>query len=337
MYLPQDGYIRRILHKLLCCLATNSMRIFLGLSRISFVLGPLYLQCSLCCLDYTILSCGGRWVLSYWETEIRDEQKWKQKLADFARDMGDIFAKYNYCWFQHSIDNTTEVCWYVHTDAAFFAKVISMGIIVTIGLIGNILLALTILSSKRLSSKSVNFFIVVLSISNILCFIVVAPFTLVDNVTEFYVLGEFMCKTNRGLQLVFFVIPMLTLLFISIDRLFWWPVILSALTRALSTPRWENQLNWAEMQRLWKSFAGILQSGSHFESNTGTGKRFLLASSHLGWVGSVRLKIILTIVKVAGGAFTFPLETSIVQKIVWKDFIEVHSWIFSKWLKTEHF
>ena len=28
-------------------------------------------------------------------------------------------------------------------------------------------------------------------------------------------------------------------------------------------------------------------------------------------------------IKVAGGAFTFPLETSIVQKIVWKDLIEV--------------
>ena len=162
--------------------------------------------------------------MSYREREIRDEQKSKQKLADFAGDMGDddLFAKYNYCtWIPQHLDNSTEICWYVHTDLAFFAKVISAGIIVTLGLVGNILLALTILSSKRLSSKSVNFFIVVLSISNILCFIVVAPFTLVDNVTEFYVLGEFMCKTNRGLQLVFFVIPMLTLLFISIDRLFW--------------------------------------------------------------------------------------------------------------------
>ena len=27
--------------------------------------------------------------------------------------------------------------------------------------------------------------------------------------------------------------------------------------------------------------------------------------------------------KVAGGAFTFPLETSIIQKVVWKDLVEV--------------
>ena len=169
-------------------------------------------------------------------SEIRSQQERKQKLGGFARDMGDdgLFAKYNYCQFQQFIDNTTEVCWYVRTDTAFFAKVISMGIIATLGLVGNILLALTILSSKRLSSKSVNFFIVVLSISNILCFIVVAPFTVVDNVTEFYVFGEFMCKTNRGLQLVFFVIPMLTLLFISIDRLILVLSSLSALTRVLS-------------------------------------------------------------------------------------------------------
>ena len=173
-------------------------------------------------------------------SEIRGQQERKQKLADFARDMGDdgLFANIDYCTFVPKyIDNSTEVCWYVHTDAAFFAKVISAGIIVTLGLVGNILLALTILSSKRLSGKSVNFFIVVLSISNILCFIAVAPFTVVDNVTEFYVLGEFMCKTNRGLQLVFFVIPMLTLLFISIDRLVLVLSFLSALTRVLSTPR----------------------------------------------------------------------------------------------------
>ena len=118
--------------------------------------------------------------MSYREREIRDEQKLKQKLADFAGDMGDddLFAKYNYCtWIPQHLDNSTEICWYVHTDLAFFAKVISAGIIVTLGLVGNILLALTILSSKRLSGKSVNFFIVVLSISNILCFLLVAPFT----------------------------------------------------------------------------------------------------------------------------------------------------------------
>ena len=159
-------------------------------------------------------------------SEIREDQKQKQKLGDFPGNMGDdgIFAKYNYCttapiW----LGNDTEVCWYVHLDAAFFGKVISMGLIATFGILGNFLLALTILSSKRLSSKSVNFFIVVLSISNILSFVLVAPFMVVDNVTEFYVLGEFMCKTNRGLQLAFFVVPMLTLLAISIDR---WRIVL---------------------------------------------------------------------------------------------------------------
>ena len=159
-------------------------------------------------------------------SEIREDQKQKQKLGDFPGNMGDdgIFAKYNYCNFSQMISgNDTEVCWYVHLDAAFFGKVISMGLIATFGILGNLLLALTILSSKRLSSKSVNFFIVVLSISNILSFVLVAPFIVVDNVTEFYVLGEFMCKTNRGLQLAFFVVPMLTLLAISIDR---WRIVL---------------------------------------------------------------------------------------------------------------
>ena len=104
-------------------------------------------------------------------SEIREDQKQKQKLGDFPGNMGDdgIFAKYNYCNFSQMISgNDTEVCWYVHLDAAFFGKVISMGLIATFGILGNFLLALTILSSKRLSSKSVNFFIVVLSISNIL-------------------------------------------------------------------------------------------------------------------------------------------------------------------------
>jgi hypothetical protein len=126
------------------------------------------------------------------------------------------FPKFHYC--NNTLISNEETCWFVHIDFAFFIKVISMGFIILFGLIGNSLLALAIILSERLRSKSVNFLIVFLCISNILCFLLVAPFIVVDSVTEFYVLGEFLCKTQPAVQIFFFVVPMLTLLFISIDR-----------------------------------------------------------------------------------------------------------------------
>ena len=90
--------------------------------------------------------------------------------------------------------------------------------IIIVGLIGNFLLAYTILLSKRLRSKSINIFILNLSFSNFLNLFLSAPSTLVDSVTEFFVLQEIGCKSNRVIQTVFFLVPMLTLLVISIDR-----------------------------------------------------------------------------------------------------------------------
>ena len=93
-----------------------------------------------------------------------------------------------------------------------------MSVIVTVGLIGNFLLGLIILSSKRLRDKSVNIFIVNLSISNCINLSFTAPVIAVDSVTEFFELGEFICYAMRCVQVIFFVVPMLTLLAISIDR-----------------------------------------------------------------------------------------------------------------------
>ena len=109
-------------------------------------------------------------------------------------------------------------CWFVKFDIVFFAKVISMGAIVTVGLIGNFLLALSIIGSDRLRSKSVNVFIVNLSISNFLNLSFAAPAIVTDSVTEFFVLGKFICHAMRSAQVLFFVVPMLTLLAISVDR-----------------------------------------------------------------------------------------------------------------------
>ena len=126
------------------------------------------------------------------------------------------FADTKYCeMFQN---HGAYVCWFVNYDGFFFAKAISMVIIVTAGLIGNFLLLLTILSSERLRSNSVNIFIVNLSISNFLNLSLTAPVILIDSVTEFFILGKFTCHAMRCAQVIFFVVPMLTLLAISVDR-----------------------------------------------------------------------------------------------------------------------
>ena len=129
------------------------------------------------------------------------------------------FKSLNYCTYAPKVyGNSSDYCWFVRMDLDFYTKVISMGLIVTVGLIGNIMLGLTILLSKRLRSKSVNVLIVLLTLSNILNLALVAPNVVVDSVTEFYVLGEVACQYGRASQVFFFVVPMLTLLSISIDR-----------------------------------------------------------------------------------------------------------------------
>ena len=137
----------------------------------------------------------------------------------FEVTRGNPFKNLNYCTFiQTIIPNNTDICWFVNMDLAFYSKVISMGVIVTIGLLGNLLLALTILLSNRLRNKSINVLIVFLSLSNILNLCLNPWQVVIESVTEFYELGEFWCKTSRSFQIFFFTVPMLTLLFISIDR-----------------------------------------------------------------------------------------------------------------------
>ena len=109
-------------------------------------------------------------------------------------------------------------CWFVNYDATFLAKTISMSFIVTVGVVGNLLLGLTILWSRRLRAKSVNLFIANLSLSNLVNLLLIAPAILVDSETEFFVLGEFMCHTLRVAQTIFFIVPMINLLTIGFDR-----------------------------------------------------------------------------------------------------------------------
>ena len=126
------------------------------------------------------------------------------------------FTQRSYCELFNKSDH--EVCWFIKHDATFFLKTISMIFIIIFGLIGNFILALTILLSVRLRSKSINIFIFNLSVSNWLNLFFAAPGVLVDSLTEFFELKEIGCKSGRVVQTLFFMVPMLTLLVISIDR-----------------------------------------------------------------------------------------------------------------------
>ena len=111
-----------------------------------------------------------------------------------------------------------DVCWGVRLNTAFYSKVLTMALIILIGLVGNLLLSFTILLSPRLRAKSINLFIINLSLSNLLNLVLVAPLVTTDSVTEFFVLGELGCRGVRVLQTMLFIVPMLTLLVISLDR-----------------------------------------------------------------------------------------------------------------------
>ena len=72
--------------------------------------------------------------------------------------------------------------------------------------------------SSRLRPKSINIFIVNLSLSNILQLLIVPAIVTIDNLTEFFELGYFGCKSKMFLTNLFFIVPMLTLSVISVDR-----------------------------------------------------------------------------------------------------------------------
>ena len=93
-----------------------------------------------------------------------------------------------------------------------------MTLVVLLGVIGNFLLAVTIIKCPRLRTKSINIFIANLSISNIINLIVVAPLVTLDNLSEFFVLGNIGCKLKLVSEYLFFIVPMLSILVISIDR-----------------------------------------------------------------------------------------------------------------------
>ena len=118
--------------------------------------------------------------------------------------------------FSHN--GTVDLCWYLHMDTDFYTKVLLTSLVVIIGVIGNVLLGGTILFSSRLRTKSINIFIVNLSLSNILQLLIVPTIVTVDNLTEFFELGFIGCKSKMFLTNLFFIVPMLTLSVISVDR-----------------------------------------------------------------------------------------------------------------------
>ena len=99
--------------------------------------------------------------------------------------------------FSHNF--TVDLCWYIHMDIDFYTKVLLTSLVVIIGVIGNVLLGGTILFSSRLRTKSINIFIVNLSISNILQLLIVPTIVTVDNLTEFFELGYIGCKSKMFL------------------------------------------------------------------------------------------------------------------------------------------
>ena len=137
-----------------------------------------------------------------------------KSLTDSSDDTLEIQS--NYC---ETFADQFETCWFYRTeDPIFWVKVVSMALVVLFGVIGNFLLAVTIIKCPRLRTKSINIFIVNLSISNMINLIMVAPLVTLDNLSEFFVLGNIGCKIMRVSEYLFFIVPMLSILVISIDR-----------------------------------------------------------------------------------------------------------------------
>ncbi|XP_067672411.1 substance-P receptor-like [Haliotis asinina] len=98
-------------------------------------------------------------------------------------------------------------------------KCVFYTIIIGFSLLGNILIVLIVYRHKRMRTTT-NFYIVNLAIADLMVTLSCTWVSLVDDVTEGWVLGEYFCKFNTFAHVLSLVASVLTLTLIAYDRFF---------------------------------------------------------------------------------------------------------------------
>uniref|UniRef100_A0A8C5SB29 Neuropeptide Y receptor type 1 n=1 Tax=Laticauda laticaudata TaxID=8630 RepID=A0A8C5SB29_LATLA len=101
--------------------------------------------------------------------------------------------------------------------AMIFTLALAYGIVILLGISGNLALIIIILKQKEMHNVT-NILIVNLSFSDLLITIMCLPFTFVYTLMDHWVFGETMCKLNPFVQCVSVTVSVFSLVLIAIER-----------------------------------------------------------------------------------------------------------------------
>lgn len=101
--------------------------------------------------------------------------------------------------------------------AIIFTLCLAYGVVIILGLSGNLALIIIILKQKEMRNVT-NILIVNLSFSDLLATIMCSPFTLVYTLMDHWIFGEVMCKLNEYIQCVSVTVSIFSLVLIAIER-----------------------------------------------------------------------------------------------------------------------
>ncbi|XP_063297827.1 trace amine-associated receptor 4-like [Pelobates fuscus] len=103
------------------------------------------------------------------------------------------------------------------TPSRFSAMCIIMSVIITITIVGNLMVIISVSHFKQLHSPT-NFLILSLAITDFLLGLVIMPYSMVRSATSCWYFGDLFCKLHSCLDMTFCTTSILHLFFISVDR-----------------------------------------------------------------------------------------------------------------------
>lgn len=120
----------------------------------------------------------------------------------------------------YSTTASPQISWPINrsvSSEAFYFLIISYALLGLCGVIGNLLVCSVVIRNKQMRTSK-NMLIVNLAVSDLVLCLFTMPFSLVQIITKYWPLGEFMCKAVASLQAISVFVSTITITLIAADR-----------------------------------------------------------------------------------------------------------------------